>query len=151
MEVEASLPTRQAVAIKGRSAPLKVTGKLRKAIEDMVWTGARRPEAAERAGLTDHGLRAALKKPHVKAAYLAELDVLRTSERARNIHTLVDVRDQTGNQMARVNAVKALEQLDEQPGTGRSNAPQLPGLVVQIINNGQAAVEAKVIEPDATE
>jgi hypothetical protein len=54
--------------------------------------------------------------------------VLRTSERARNIHTLCEVRDQTDNQMARVNAVKALEQLgDQEVGVGSQR--HAPGLV----------------------
>lgn len=47
-------PTRQAVAIAaGRSAPLKVTGRLKLAIETMVWSGARRADAAKIAGLSD--------------------------------------------------------------------------------------------------
>jgi hypothetical protein len=49
---------------------------------------SREPKAAKKAGISEHGLYKALRKPPVKAAYLAELDVLRTSERARNIHTL---------------------------------------------------------------
>jgi len=101
-------PTRQALAIKGRSAVGRVTGKLRVAIEKMVFEGLKRPEAAAAAGLSDHGLRQALRKPHVKAAYMSELQVLRDSERARNVHALVDVRD-GDNQMARVQAVKQLE------------------------------------------
>lgn len=77
----------------------------------------------------------ALRRPQVKRLYMNELDVLRTSERARNIHALVDVRDQKGNHMARVNAVKALEQIaDETPANaGKSRAP---GLVVNIITDG---------------
>lgn len=81
--------------------------------------------------MTDHSVRTALNKPHVKAYYLKQLEVLRTSERARNIHALVEVRDQQKNQMARVGAVKALEQLsDEQQAS--ANTQQLPGLVVVV-------------------
>jgi hypothetical protein len=32
-------PTRQALAVRGRSAPHHVTGKLRTAIERMIWQG----------------------------------------------------------------------------------------------------------------
>jgi hypothetical protein len=61
--------------------------------------------------------------------------VLRTSERARNIHTLVDIRDQKSNQMARVAAVNALEKLDNQSIAG-GPAAQTPGVVI-VIQGGQ--------------
>ena len=127
----ASLPTRPSNPKLER-----VTGKVRIAIEAMVWDGLPRDQAAAKAGISEHGLYKALRKPPVKAAYLSELDVLRTSERARNIHTLAEVRDQTSNQMARVQAVKALEQIDEQAaeGSGRSNA--LPGLQIVVVTGG---------------
>jgi hypothetical protein len=117
-----------------RSAPMKVTGRLKHAIDLMVWKGARRAEAAEEAGLKDHSLRAALKKPHVKAAYLAELVVLRESERARNIHALVEVRDgkDHSNPMARVNAAKALEGLDDTFPAGLGDPRMAPGVTIVI-------------------
>jgi hypothetical protein len=134
-------PTRQAIEAKGRSAPGKVTGKLKAAIGVMVWEGLKRPDAAAKAGLSDHGLREALRRPHVKAHYLSELEVLRTSERARNIHALVDVRD-SSNQMARVQAVKALEQLSDDQQANAQRV-QTPGLVIQI--NMQPGTAAPVV------
>ena len=110
----------------------RVTGKNKVAINAMVWEGLTRREAAQKAGLTDHSLYVALSKPHCKAYYMRELDVLRTSERARNIHTLVDVRDQMSNQMARVQAVKALEQIDDSEVASRG-ANSLPGLQIVIV------------------
>ena len=128
---ETTSPTRQALAIEGRSARGRVTGKLRRAIEAMVWGASCRAEAAAAAGLKDHSVREALRKPHVKAFYRGQLDVLRTSERARNIHALVRVRDSDRNPMAVVAAVKALEQLRDD-GPGGSTQPIAPGLVVLI-------------------
>jgi hypothetical protein len=112
---------------------LRVTGKNRAAIDAMVWEGLKRSDAAQKAGLKDHALYVALTKPHVKAYYMQQLDVLRTSERARNIHTLTDVRDQTSNQMARVHAVKVLEQIgdDEQAARGVQAMPGLQIVIVQ--------------------
>lgn len=138
--------TRQAVEAADRSAPGRVTGRLKTAIDKMVWEGARRAEAAKSSSMTDHSLRSALNKPHVKAYYRQQLDVLRTSERARNIHALVDVRDQTENKMARVQAVKALEQIsdDEQVNRGQQAAP---GMVI-VINNGPPLIQHQArIEP----
>ena len=126
--------TRQALATEGRSRKLAVTGRLKTALELMVWQGKARDEAASESGLKDHSLRAALKKPHVKTYYAAELEALRTGERARNVHALVDVRDNSKNSMARVAAAKGLEETaiaaDRAPlGAG----VRTPGIVIQIV------------------
>lgn len=104
----------------------------------MVWQGLTRRQAAEAANFKEHSLYVAFRKPHVKAYYLSEMEVLRTSEKARNIHTLCEVRDQTSNQMARVNAVKALEQIDEAPE--RAAAARTPGVVIVIGQSGSPPV-----------
>jgi hypothetical protein len=139
-DLAAILPNQPQALAKTSSNPKleRVTGKVRVAIEAMVWDGLPRDKAAEKAGISEHGLYKALRKPPVKAAYLAELDVLRTSERARNIHTLTEVRDQTSNQMARVQAVKALEQIDgDEAQTGNRTA--LPGMQIVIVQAGSNA------------
>jgi hypothetical protein len=141
-------PVSQAEGAKDRSLPGKVTGRLKCAMDAMIWEGKSRPEAAKRANMSEHSLYAALRRPHVKQYYLTELEVLRSSERARNLHALIQVRDQTGNQMARVQAVKALEQLAEdanKPGSGHS-APQAPGLTVIIgVQTPQAIPEPHAV------
>jgi hypothetical protein len=125
-------PTRQALEAVNRSYPGKVTGRLRAALTAMVWQGARRAEAAKIGGMTDHSLRAALRKPHVKSWYLAELGVLRESERPKTFHRLCDLRDQDENKNAAVAAAKALEQIsDEQLLARSSNAPS-PGVTIVI-------------------
>ena len=120
--------------------PDKITRKVRAAIDAMVWQGLPRAEAATAAGMREHSLYKALRKPPVKAAYLRELDVLRTSERARNFHALLAVRDQTDNQQARVNAVKVLEEQDV--GGERKAAATTPGITIVIVgDNAKAAVQ----------
>jgi hypothetical protein len=114
----------------------------------MLYQGSRRADAAIAAGMTDRGLREAFKKPHVKGYYNAGLEVLRTSERARNISALAKVRDTSDNGMAVVSAAKALEKIAEPngpggPGGGRrsngsgwyidlSDPPPPPGMVIVI-------------------
>lgn len=102
----------------------------------MLYEGLTRRNAAEKAGMVEHSLYVAFTKPHVKAYYNAGLEVLRTSARARNIHALEEVRDQPENKMARVAAVKALEQIDDAaPASGGANLS--PGLVIVIQNGPQ--------------
>jgi hypothetical protein len=125
-------PTRQAIAAKERSGKLTVSGKLKVAM-DLMLEGSRRDDAAKAAGMTPHGLREALKKAHVRAYWNRGLQVLRESERARNILALADVRDKSENAMARVASVKALEQLvDADDGSRGSEASVTPGLTIVI-------------------
>ena len=138
-----------AIASNKASKPaetLRISGRNKVALDLMVYQGLNRKEAAEQAGLKDHALYVALTKPHVKAYYMRQLDVLRTSERARNIHTLAEVRDQKSNQMARVQAVKALEQIDDEREAGRG-ANSLPGLQIVIVQGGSAPAPAIDVSP----
>ncbi len=124
-------PTRQAIAAQDRSAPRRVTGRVKVALDAMVWEGLTRDNAAQAASLSVHGLREALRKPHVKAYYNSQLEVLRTSERARNIHRLIAIRDAADN-MPAVQAIDRLERLDEQRAAAAQQAA--PGFVIQVLN-----------------
>src|ERR1035441_1202655 len=130
-------PTPQKIAAQDRSAPRRVTGKLRIAVEAMVWEGSKRKDAAARAGMTDHGLRSAMRKGHVLAYYRRELGALREGERARNVHRLVELREQDENRNAAVKAIQVLEMTDPEAvrrvGDGTS-----PGIVIRIITPAAA-------------
>lgn len=132
-------PNLPATASKSSPATLEPTGKVRKAIELMVFEGHQRKDAALAAGIKDKSLYNALAKPHVKHFYNRLLEVLRTSARARNFHRLEEIREQSTNPMAAVNAIKTLESLADTPPLG-SSAPRLPGLVFIINQAGTASV-----------
>jgi hypothetical protein len=141
-------PSRQALAARNRTSPGKVSGKLLVALNSMIWEGLTRKEAAERAQMSEHGLWAALRRPHVRQWYLREMQVLRLSERPRNHFALVDVRDNAENSMARVSAVKTLEAISEtEAARGGYTPAKLPGLTIEIVS-GDLAKPAKVIEHD---
>jgi hypothetical protein len=76
----------------------------------------------------------ALRRPDVLAHHNAELATLRTSLRARNVHRLDSIADKSGNDTARVQAVKTLEGLadasEQQHGAGQSRSPDV---VIQIL------------------
>lgn len=99
----------------------------------MVWDGKTDSEAAVIVGMNVLSIRNALQRAHVRAYLIAQRDVLRTRESPRNIYTLMEVRDQTSNQMARVQAVKALEQLEDSPQSA-AQRQHTPGFVIQVIN-----------------
>jgi hypothetical protein len=126
-------PTRQAIAARDRTLPGRVTGRLYKAIDAMVWSAASRKEAAQVAGLTDHGLRQALRRPHVMAFYLSECEVLRASGRAKRLHRLEELAAQNVNINGAVAAIKAAEQIAEDPARS-GGAVTSPGIVIRVVN-----------------
>jgi hypothetical protein len=145
-QVPAPVPTtRQAAAIPGRSARGKVTGKLRTALDLMVWENLRRKDAAAKAGLADASLRFAFRKPHVMAYYHAELAALRNNLRAKNVHRLDTIADESKNDMARVASIKALELITEQAeARSPSGATQLPGIQIVIVQRETVAGRAEL-------
>jgi hypothetical protein len=135
--------TRQAIAARDRTLPGRVTGKLYKAIDAMVWSAASRKEAAQVAGLTDHGLRQALRRPHVMAHYLSECEVLRASGRAKRLHRLEELASQNVNINGAVAAIKAAEQITEDP-VRSGGANPTPGIVLRVININAAPAPSPI-------
>jgi hypothetical protein len=131
--VPSAFPTRQAAAIEGRSRRGAVTGKLKAALDLMVWDNMKRKDAAEKAGLADSSLRFAFRKPHVMGYYHAELAALRLNLRAKNVHRLDTIADDSKNDMARVAAVKALEVISDQAGDQSPPGAMRPGLQIIIV------------------
>jgi hypothetical protein len=110
----------------------------------MVWQALTRKEAAEVAGLTEHALYCALRKPHVMAHYLSLCEVLRLSGRARRIHRLEAMVEQDENKAAVVNASIALDRPSE--SAMQSSASQaVPGITIHI-HETPASPPAKIID-----
>jgi hypothetical protein len=86
------------------------------AIEQMVYKGLTRKEAAAAVGMSDDGLYRAFRNPQVRRYFTAEVDALKTAERARNVHTGIEIRDdreQPGK--TRIDAAKFLEGVTDGP------------------------------------
>lgn len=116
---------------RSKERPLRVTGKVAIAVHAMVWQGLKRDDAAQVAGMKDNSLYVALRKPDVRAFYLAELEILRTSERAQNIHRLVAIRDKAEN-MPAVQAIAMLERMSADNPTSSGGSQQSPGVTIHI-------------------
>jgi hypothetical protein len=116
----------------------RIGGRLKQALDLMVWgDGERRylpdNEAAAIAGLNVISIRNALHKPHVLAYYKQQREVLRARESPANIHRLCEIRDAADN-MPAVNAIRALENLDEQSLTRHSSDLPTPGISIRIVH-----------------
>lgn len=119
---------------------MRVTGKVKAAIDAMVWEGLPRDLAAVKAGLAPHSLYCALRKRHVLNAYNSECETLRSSGRARRIHRLEELSEQNSNLQAAVNANRALENMGDDPAATAVPA-QRPGMLIVITQAPQALPE----------
>jgi hypothetical protein len=112
--------------------PAGVTAKVAAACQALVFDGLDLQQAAAKAGLTTRALRFALQKPGVLAHVRKQRAVLLASMSGANVRALVEVRDQQDNQMARVRAVQALEQIPDE-NAKHGSILQSPGVTIQIV------------------
>jgi hypothetical protein len=120
-----------------RHRPRGLTRAVRIAVDAIIGDRCTRDEACKRAGITERALYLALAKPEVAKYWNDAVHVLRNGERAANIFALIDVRDKSGNSMARVSAAKALEQVPEHEAAAARGAQALPGLQIVIVQGGR--------------
>jgi hypothetical protein len=116
-----------------RRRPRGLTRAIRTAIDAIIFDRCTRAEACTKAAITERALYLALEKTEVAAYWRRQTDVLRTGERAANLHALVRVRDSERNAAASVKAVQVLEQLSDEAGS-RPAGQQVPGFVIVITN-----------------
>lgn len=109
---------------------LKIGGKLRVAIDAMVFDGLDFADAAAQAKCSTRAIRKAFERSHVLAYLKTRREVLRASARGQNIRRLMQIRDAADN-MPAVNAIKALEGMDDQHSI-EGSARRSPGLVIVI-------------------
>lgn len=129
--------TQRQIGRREASKPAKVTGRLKRALDLMVWDGKRDNDAAVETGMTVTAIRLALQRPHVRAYFREQMDVFRARESPRNIHRLCEIRD-AANNMPAVNAVKALEQLgDGANGNSAGGAMRSPGITIVVQGNAE--------------
>ena len=147
--VETNTPaTPQALSAKTRSPAGRVQGKLRIALNAMVFEGLPLDKAAQAADLTTRALRSAIEKPHVRKYLREQKQVFRASVSSQNIHVLADLRDKSGNDMARLGAVKVLEQIDD-PASGNNGQIKAPGFTI-IVNTTDAKPTISATYKDIT-
>jgi len=138
-------PSRQALQAETASKPGQVTGRLRQACDLMVYNGLSWDKAAVQAGLTVRSMRLAMERPHVLRYLKDSRQVFRVAACSSNILKLVELRDSSPNAMARVQAIKALEGIeDESPGTASRHT--MPGLLIIIEHAKPPGTPQTVIE-----
>lgn len=122
---------------KDKSAPHQVTGKLREACNLMIFgNDAGEPleydEAAKEAGLTVRAMRMALEKPHVRNYLRQQRAILVASFHSTNPLHIARMRDKSSNQMVRLQAARAIEDMGGEAAATDGRRPTSPGVTIII-------------------
>lgn len=123
-----------------RNERRSITGRMKIALDSMVFEGIAWDKAGPQAGLTVRTMRLAIERPHVIRYLRQQRDVFRASVCAGNISALAKLRADSGNAMAQLGAIKVLEQMgdDAQPGAAPKQAA---GMVIVVVRQATDAVE----------
>jgi hypothetical protein len=145
--------TERALVERRADRRLKITGKLKTALDLMVWGDADGipldyDDAARTANLTVRSMRRALERPHVRMYLRQQREVFRAAISTRTISRLAELRDQNDNRNAAVAAARALEQIGEE-AEARPPQQQTPGFVIVVTNAPPHSSSSPVtIEPE---
>lgn len=135
-----------AAVVTAKPKRLEVRGRLRAALDKMVWEGAELVDACRAVEFSPSAMRKALCRPHVLAYVNKERQVLRASIAPKNIHRLREIRD-ADNNMPAVNAIKVLEQLGEDQSAREAGVSASPGVTIRIVNIVQQSAGAEPHNP----
>ncbi|MEJ1932587.1 hypothetical protein WDZ92_20320 [Nostoc sp. NIES-2111] len=137
--------------LTGRTAKRYATQKLnerrRAFVEHIVWDGLSADAAAERVGVSINSARQWLRYPVVMELMANERKALIGGERPRNVHALVDVRENSKNAMARVAAARELESMAADAGFSKSAQGERPGYVIAISDSLMQRLQASGTVP----
>lgn len=126
----------QETASKART--LQVRPALREAIRLYVTEGLSKPDAAVRAGMTLHGLLAALRKPHVRVFESSVKRAWMESRTSKAWLNIAELADRACSEDVRLKANRVfLEAAGELGGKGDEGANLAKTLVQIIVNQGQ--------------
>jgi len=120
--------------------PRGIPPAVRAAVVKMCWQGCDRVEAARAVGLQFDTLRRWLHRPEVVSFQRRESAARAQAEGPRNIHVLVEIRDGSTNEMARVHAIKLLELIREEVLSRHASETSGPGVTIRIINQAPQQV-----------
>lgn len=100
-------------------------------------------EAGRLAGIKPDVMRRYLDRPTVRSLLLSERRAFRNAINAGNELSLKNIRDTAANSMARIGAIRTLEELGEEDAARHDRAGQrdLPGVIIHVVNEVPATID----------
>jgi hypothetical protein len=132
----------------------RISGRIRIAVDAMVLDALPRAKAAAKAGISEHGLYKALRKPPTMAYMRAQMQMLRESAASRTIAKAEKLMDEAASEHVQADMTKWLAGLEGIAPVQRIENTHIhrntqPGLVMNFIVNQPDGVAAQVIDGQA--
>ena len=128
-----------------------IGGRLKAALDDMVWNGTKWDEAAWKANLTVRSMRMSMQKAHVLRYIRAQRGVLLAQSSAQTFHRLSELRDQDENRNAAVAAARTLEAMTNEAFGGQPalsiSSRGTAGCVIGLSEPRQAGLQIVIHAP----
>ena len=114
--------------------PRQIPPAVKAAASKMIYEGCDLVVAARASGLRPDTMRRWLHRPELVGFLRRERAAYRRAICSGNEHALKSIRDEVaGNAVAKVNAIKCLEALDEEASLRRSGEQVTPGIVLNLV------------------
>jgi hypothetical protein len=160
-----SLPTTTGKSAKqaDKSPKNGIGGRLKTALDDMVWNGTPWEQAARKANLTVRSMRMSMQKGHVLRYIRDQRGVVLAQESSRNLARLVELRDQDENRNAAVASARTIENMANDalgtPSGGPGGGPRsgylidlrqgtTPGLQIVIVHGATENAAGAVLDDE---
>jgi hypothetical protein len=130
----------------GKSAPRKVTSRLKLAMDAMAHEGLEMDQAARRAGLTTSAVRKALTRAPVLAYLAAQRKIVRAAEEPRTYKRMIALLHQDRSIVGAVAAGRVLMNAPDEMATHGAGAARAPGVVIVITPPSAAPSAGHVID-----
>lgn len=129
----------------------RISGRVKVAIDAMVYEALPRSKAAKRAGLSEHGLYKALRKPPVLAYMNSQMGMIRTSAASRTIAKAEKLMDEAESEHVQADMTKWLAGLEGIAPTQRIENTHIhrnaqPGLTINFISGSLPGDDALLID-----
>ena len=133
------------------SGKTRVSAKVKAAIDAMVFEALPRRKAAEKAGMLEHSLYKAMRKPPTLAYLREQMQVLRTSAGAEGVARVAHLMHHAGSEHVQLGAAQWMAGIEGVSPVSRSESLHLhqglaPGLTINLIQAPPAMLDVTPVE-----
>ncbi len=101
-----------AALMRKEKKPVKLTPRIKRGVELMVFEAKTRKEAAQLIGISDEAMRQALLRPSCLAYMNEQIEVLRTGARPQALQKVIHLMEKSGSDRVQLDAAKYIDGMD---------------------------------------
>jgi len=127
--------------MKKEKKAVKLTPRIKQAVEHMVFEGMTRRDAAQAVGISDEAMRQALLRPSCLTYMNEQIEVLRTGARPQALNAVITLMEKSSSDRVKLDAAKYIDGMDRTVHTVGASTVN-----VQVNNNTKVETAGYVID-----